>query len=74
MEDDAADHLDVVVALADLPLRRLADDGEGLRQQVVERLAVGDALAELVRLGAQLFVGERLELGFEALMWSTTGR
>ncbi len=34
-------------------------------EQVVERLAVGDALAELVGLAAELFVGEGLDLRFE---------
>ncbi len=40
----ATHDLDVVVALAEGPLRGLTDGGEGLRQQVVERLAIGEAL------------------------------
>jgi hypothetical protein len=44
---------------------RLANDRERLDEQVVERLAGGDALAELVGLRAQLFVGEGLDLRFE---------
>ena len=59
-------------ALADAAPDGLADDREGLRQQVVERLAVGEPLAELVRLGAQLVVGERLNSGSSALIASTT--
>ena len=67
MEDDAADELDVEVAHADAPPRRLADDGEGLRQDVVHALAVGQALAELVGLGAQLGVAQRLDGGLEVV-------
>ena len=44
----AAHHLDVVRPLAEHPLGRLADRGERLRQQVVERLAVGEPLLELL--------------------------
>ena len=40
----------------------LAADGEGLDQQVVERLPAGQALAELGRLLLQLGVGHRLVL------------
>ena len=65
VERGAAHQLHVVVTLADHPRASLAGDGEGLDQQVVERLAVGEALAELGGLGLQLGVGERLELGFE---------
>ena len=42
-------------------LAGFADDGKGFGQQVVERFALGEALAELVGLGAQLLVGERLD-------------
>ena len=41
----------------------LADDREGLGQQVVERLAVAGALAQRVGVRAQLVVVEQLELG-----------
>ena len=61
VEDDAADELDVEVAHADVPPRCLAHDGEGFGQDVVHALAVGQALAELVGLGAQLGVGQRLD-------------
>ena len=50
------------MALAERALGRLADHGEGLDQQVVEGLALGQALAELDGLGAQGVVGELLEL------------
>ena len=43
----------------------LAHDGKRLDQQVVERLAVGDALPELRGLVAELLVGERLDLRLE---------
>ena len=48
-----ADHLHVVVALADDPLGGLPDDGEGLDEQLVELLAVVETLAELHRLRLQ---------------------
>ena len=40
VEDDAADQLDVVMALAERALGGLADRGEGFGEDVVERLAV----------------------------------
>ena len=54
----AAHDLDVVVALAERALGGLADGGERLGQQLVERLAVGVALLVLVGLRAQLGVAE----------------
>ena len=65
VQDGAGEQLDVVVALADRAARGLADGGEGLGQQVVERLARQEAAAELGRLVAQLLVGQRLVLGLE---------
>ena len=44
---------------------RLADDGEGFRQQIVERLAFREPLAELRRLRAKRLVGTPLHFGFE---------
>ena len=55
VEGGATLDLHVVVPLADDPLRRLADRGEGLRHQVVEGLAVREPLLELP--------GHALELG-----------
>ncbi len=53
----------------------LAHDGEGFGQQVVERGAAGQALAELVGLGPERVVGQRLhgrlervDLGHPALV------
>ena len=60
-----AHQLDLEVALADRAHRRLADHGERLGQQLVERLAVPVARAELVGLGPQLRVGQVLQVAFE---------
>ena len=56
VQHDAADQLHVEVPHVQRALAGLADDGEGLGQQVVERFAVGEALAELDGLHAQRFV------------------
>jgi len=58
----AAHDLDVEVPLAEGAAGRLTGDGEGLDQDVVDRLAVGEPLAEDVGLGAQLGVGHRHEV------------
>ena len=63
----AAHELHVEVPLAERPLGRLADGGERLGQQVVEGLAVGEALAELVGQGAQLGVAQRGEVVFDGV-------
>ena len=57
VERRATHDLHVEVALAEHPLGRLADGRERLRHQRVERLAVGEALLELVGLRPQLLVG-----------------
>ena len=46
-------------------LERLADGRERLEEEVLERLAVLDALLELGGLALQLLVGELLEVGLE---------
>ena len=61
----AAHHLHVEMALTDDTPSALAYDGERLDGEVVEIGAVGDALAELIRLGAQLLVGQPLQLRLE---------
>ena len=61
----AAHELHVEVALAEDAPGRLAHDGVRLDQQVVERLAVLEALLELDRLVRQGVVGEPLHLGLE---------
>ena len=65
VQDHPADELHVEVAHAHRALADLADDGEGLGQQVVERLAVAGLLAQAVHALAQLLVGLELELGLE---------
>ncbi len=54
----AAHQLDVEVTHAERALRCLAHGGEGLGEQIVERLAVAVALAQLGGLVLQLLVGE----------------
>ena len=66
VQHHAADELHVEVPHVEHAAAGLADDGEGLGQQVVERLAVGDALAELGGLVAELLVGEGLDLRLRA--------
>ncbi len=58
VQDHAADHLDVEVAHAQHALAGLADHGEGLGQQAVQRLALGQASLELFGLGLQGLVGQ----------------
>ena len=65
VQHHAADQLHVEVPHVEHAPAGLADHGERLDQQVVERLAVGDALAELDGLVAELLVGERLDLRLE---------
>ncbi len=65
VEDDAAHHLDVEHPLLRFAPARLAHGGERLEEQLVERLAVLEPLAELCRLRPQLLVRERLELRLE---------
>ena len=47
------------------PPGRLAHDGEGLDQQVVEGLALVEALPELDRLVGERLVAQALHLGLE---------
>ena len=56
VEDDPAHQLDVEEADADRPLERLANERERLEQELVERLAVLDALPELGRLRGEIGV------------------
>ena len=59
----AAHDLHLVVLLVEDSPGRLAGDGERLGQQLVERLTIGVALAELVGLGLELIVGQAFDLG-----------
>ncbi len=67
VEHLAAHDLDVEVAHPERALPRLAADRERLGQHVVERLALRQALLELDRLRAQLFVGQRGHRRFEGV-------
>ena len=67
VQDHAADELHVEVPLAERALRRLAHRREGIRQKGLERRAVGDLLAELVGLGAQLRVAQPLVLRLQSV-------
>ena len=58
VEDDATDELYPVGLHAQHAPGRLPAGGEGLGQDVVQALAVGHALLELRRLGAELLVGQ----------------
>lgn len=65
VEHHAADELHVEVTHAEDALRGLANDGEGLHKQIVRRGALGDAVAEFLRLGPEFVVRKRLHRGFE---------
>ena len=65
MQHHAADQLDVEMALAEGALGGLAHGGEGRNQDVVERLAVGELLAEFGGAGLQRLVRQRGELGLQ---------
>ena len=65
VQHDAAQHLDVERAHVERPPGALARDREGLVQEVVQQLAVGVALLELGRPGAELLVAEAGHAGLE---------
>ncbi len=67
VERHRADQLDVEHAQAQRPDARLAGDGEGLVEDVVELGPVGHPGAELLGLGAELVVAELLHLGLEVV-------
>ena len=62
VQHDAADDLDRVGFQAQHAPVRFPADGEGFRQQVVQRFALGEPVLELGGLGLQLFVGQLLHL------------
>ena len=74
MQHHAADQLNVEMTHAERPLARFTHDGEGLGQQIVERLSLGEAPPELVGLGAQRVVGERGDFAFERIDPAHDGR
>ena len=65
VEHHPADQLHVEVPHVQDTLASFAHHGEGLDQEVVERGAIGDALAEFEGLFAELFVGQLLDAGLE---------
>jgi hypothetical protein len=67
VESGAAHELHVEVTKAEGAAARFAHRGERLGQQVVERLPVGIALAQLDGLVLELLVGERVESVFEGV-------
>src|SRR5690606_16195658 len=67
VQHHAADQLHVVVAHAQHAHAGLAAHGEGLGQHLVQRLAVGHALAEFGGLGLEFGVGQRLHLRLEGV-------
>ncbi len=62
---DPANHLDVVMALAERPLGRLAHRRKGLWQQIVELGPVGQPLAENDGLPGEFLVGQRADRRLE---------
>ena len=67
MKDDAPDHLDIVMTLAEGPLRGLAHGRESLGQEVVQRLAVLETLAEGRGSGLQVGIPEANETRLEGV-------
>jgi hypothetical protein len=67
VQGHAAEQLHVEMAHLHDALGAFAHHGKGLGQQVVQRLAVGHALLELVGLGAQLVVGQLFEVGLQRI-------
>ena len=67
LDGDAAQHLDVELALADRPLGGLAGQGERLRQQGAERVPLAGAEPQSVDLRAHLGVGQGFELGLKGV-------
>ena len=65
VEDDAADQLDVEMALAEDALGRLPHRGEGFNQDVVEVFALGQPVLEELGAGAQPLIVERSHLRLE---------
>ncbi len=62
VKDDAAHQLDIEHALVGLPQTCFPNRGEGLEEELLERLSVLEPLPELRGLVPELLVGELLEL------------
>ena len=67
IEHHAADHLHIEMTHAKHPPARLAHDGEGLAEQCVAALTVGQALTKLIRLGRKGRVVECLQSRFQLI-------
>ena len=67
VQNDTADQLHVKCTLPEGTLRCLSYRGKCLHQNIVQRLAFGKALFELVRLGAELFVRQFFPLRLQRL-------
>ena len=67
VQHHAAHELHVEVAHPDGAPRRLAARGEGLGQERLELVRVGEPLSQLVGHAAQLDVGQRLHRGLEGI-------
>jgi hypothetical protein len=73
VEHDAAQELDVIMTLPDGATGRFADDGVGLRQQVVQRLTAVKAGSEFTGLGPQLIRTERSDCWLQSIDPSDQG-
>ena len=60
VQDHPSHYLHVELTVADGAHRRLADGGESLRQQIVQRFAFAKTAAELVGLLPEPVIGEHL--------------
>jgi hypothetical protein len=67
VDDDATEKLDVEGAQPDGAPRGLAHHRERLRQDVIERLAVGESVFKFIGLRSQLIVGELLDFGLQSI-------
>lgn len=65
VENHCADELHVEVAHAEHAHGGFTNHGKSFGEELVGRRALGDAVAEFLRLGLQLFVRERLHGGLE---------
>ncbi len=64
MQHDPADHLHIIMTLAQRPPGSFAHRGERLGQQIVQRLASGQSFPEFHRLRGQIRIGQRLDRRF----------
>ena len=67
MQHHPAEHLDVVMALAECALGAFADGREGFDQHVVQSFAVREALFEIFGARTQLVVGQFFDVRFQRI-------